>query len=293
MYVGAAFHKLIEQLQPTPAGIHTGRGHAQAIGRRLEQSFGFNKHIFIGSTARNTAIRHESDVDLLAVLPRRVVQWGYGWISSDTFLNKIKHDLDLRFHATAVRRDQQAIVLSFAMGSEPVDVVPALFHQFNGHLNLPSYLIPDGAGGWLETAPAAHNSYIQAAKTRSTDKLRKVIQLMKHWRRVRSPHIPLTSIHLELLLASSRVCETSTPFWFCLCQALNLLYQRDCRGLQDPLGLAGVLYAAKTDRQREQLNAAVAHSHEHARRAVLAEYARNWPEALRQWSIVFNGSFPA
>lgn len=292
MRIPFAFARLLQQLEPTTGGVGKGKLHASSIRRRLTSSFQLNSSFFIGSSMRATAIRGYSDVDLFAVFPRHVLKWGDGWISSDTFVRHIRNDLNGRFPATEVRRDAQAIVVQFGAGSEPVDVVPAIFHEFKTAHRVPVFLIPDGDGSWLETAPAAHNNYIKAANEKSGGKLRKTIQLIKHWRNARSPAIPLSSIHLELLLASSGICVGPKGYASCVFETFDLLHRRECRGLRDPVGLAGTLYAVRTEAQATRLVDSVEYAWIHAAKALLAEQEKNWGEALRQWNIVFNDAFP-
>lgn len=290
MRVAIAFNKLSTAIQPTPSGISKGKLHASSIKARLSNSFEVSKTRFIGSTARDTAIKGTSDVDLLAVFKRGEARWGNQLVSSDTFIQKIRDDLNARFRATTVRRDGQAVVVQFGQGSEPVDVVPAIFHEFRGGLGSPVYLIPDGKGNWMESAPEIHNAFLKKSNEGSAGKLRKTAQLMKHWRAARQG-IRLSSIYLELLLASQKTCVGAKSYAHCLRDAFHLLRQRECRGLHDPLGVAGTLHAVQTQAQADQLVAAVNYAADHAQRAVEAESRGDWKEALRQWNIVFNGAF--
>ena len=293
MRIPFAFARLLQQLEPTAGGVTKGKLHAHSIKRRLVSSFELKNSFFIGSSMRETAIRGYSDVDLFTVFPRQVLKWGSGWVSSDTFVRNIRNDLNERFPATDVRRDAQAIVVHFGGGSDPVDVVPAVFHAFKTEHRVPVFLIPDGSGGWLETAPAAHNNFIKASNAKSGGKLRKTIQLIKHWRNSRSPAIPLSSIYLELLLASSGICIGPKGYAACVFEAFDLLRSRECRGLRDPIGLAGVLQSVKTEAQATRLIDAVEHAWTHAAKALLAERGKDWNEAFRQWNLVFNGEFPS
>jgi len=291
VHVAIAFNKLSTAIQPTQFGINKGKIHASSIKTRLSNSFDVSKTLFIGSTARDTAIRGTSDVDLLTVFKRGEARWGDQLVNSGTFIKNIRDDLDARFKATTVRRDGQAIIVQFGQGSEPVDVVPAIFHEFRGGLRSPVYLIPDGNGNWMESAPEVHNTYLKKLNESSAGKLRKTTQLLKHWRASRQG-IRLSSIHIELLLASQKICVGAKSYAHCLRDAFHLLRQRECRGLHDPLGVAGTLYAVQTQAQADQLVAAVNYAADHAQRAVEAESRRDWKEALRQWNIVFNGEFP-
>ncbi|MFZ2542073.1 MAG: hypothetical protein WAW75_09935 [Gallionella sp.] len=292
MRVAIVFNKLLNSLQPTIVGVNKGKLHAAAIRSRLSSSFAMNKSLFIGSTPRKTAVRGTSDVDLLAVFKRDEARWGDQLVRSDTLVQRVRDDLNARFKSTTVRRDGQAVVVQFGQGSEPVDVVPAIFHEFRGNTGSPVYLIPKGDGEWMESAPEAHNRYLIAKDISATGKLRKTVQLLKHWRSCRATSIPLASIHLELLLAADNVCVGAKSYSGCLSDAFALLRYRECRGLRDPVGVAGVLYAVQTEAQHEQLLAAVEYAAAHADRAVYAESRKDWNEAFRQWDMVFNGTFP-
>lgn len=291
MTVSERFSALADALQPTAAGIAGAYGHIASIEARLKSRFELRKTLVIGSTSRDTSIRNYSDVDLLALLSRDEARHGERFVNSNTFLGRVRNDLDSRYHATKVRRDSQAVVLHFAQGESPVDVVPAIFHQFRN--KSPVYLIPDGNGGWLETAPEAHGAYLQQANRASGGKLRKTVQLLKHWKTCRANSIPLSSIHLELLLASHNVCVGMKGYAMCLYEAFSLLQERECRGIHDPVGVAGILYACQTNAQWAKLVDAVNYAQDHAARAVIAEAKGDTHEACRQWDIVFNGMFPA
>lgn len=293
MRVAIAFNKLVNAVQPTSISIEKGRLHASTIKARLSSSFTVSKSIFIGSTSRDTAIRSTSDVDLLVVLKRDEARWGGNLVNSNTIVNRVRNDLSARFRATTVRRDGQAIVIQFGQGSEPVDVVPAIFHEFRGSARAPVYLIPRGDGAWMETAPEAHQRYLVQKNNQSSGKLRRTIKLLKHWRASRADSIPLSSIHLELLLASESVCVGAKSYSTCIAEAFDSLRRRECRGLRDPVGVAGVLYAVNTQAQHDRLRSAIEYAADHANRAVHAEVRKDWSEALRQWNIVFNGAFPA
>ena len=52
--------------------------------------------------------------------------------------------------------------------------------------------------------------------------------------------------------------------------------------------MSGVIYAAKTDAQREEINNDVNYAFEHAKKALYAEAWKDNEEANRQWNIVFD-----
>lgn len=280
---------LAHRVQPLETELINAKRHRGTARIRLAKSFDVSRIVPIGSHARGTAIRAHSDLDMMVVLRRNEAKWGDSLVSSYTVLEKLRQDLQERYTQTEIRRDAQAVVIDFAGGQRSLDVVPALFQRFD-RLR-PVFLIPDGNGEWLESSPEAHDRYFGSAVERSGGKLKKVVQLMKWWKFSRAQPIPIRSFHVDVLVASSDVCVGVKPFTHCLYQVFELLARRECRGLRDPLGLTGVIYAAATDPQWKAINEAVAYSLDHARAAVAAEAVKNFEEANRQWSIVFNYEF--
>jgi hypothetical protein len=156
----------------------------------------------------------------------------------------------------------------------------------------PVYLIPDGAGGWMRTSPALYDAYIRETNREAGGKLIQVAQLMKFWRECREPRIPLSSFHIEMILASEEVCKGVKSYAECMLDILRNLARRECRAMQDPYDIAGNIPAIKTLSQRERAQNSIANSRDHAQSARGAELGSDLEEARRQWDIVFNGSFP-
>lgn len=279
-------HKLIEKIQPRPVELQKAMFHSVSVRKRLNKSFDLKRFIKIGSHSRGTAIRSFSDIDFLAVLAKNEAKWGGNIISSTTFLEKIRDDLNDRFTQTTVRRDMQAVVVSFGQGQHSMDIVPAIFYRF--HKSRPVYWIPDGSDKWIETSPELHNNFILRARQRSGSKLIKLLQLLKWWKISREEPIPILSFHMDILFAESDVCIGIKPYTRCLYEAFQLLKERDCRGVRDPIEIAGTIYASNTDAQLEVVNQAVNYAFSHAQSAMQAEAWKDYEEANRQWNIVFN-----
>ena len=94
-----------------------------------------------------------------------------------------------------------------------------------------------------------------------------------------------------MILASEGICVGVKSYAACVTETLQLLAQRECRSLQDPIGIAGNIPAVKTETQKANAVSAVRHSREHAKDGCIADYSGNVNEAWRQWDIVFNGKF--
>jgi hypothetical protein len=279
MSVSASFSKLVERIQPTEAEIQNASQHAKQIKTRLEQTYNLRKLFSAGSFPRQTYIHSSSDIDLFAVVARDDMRWGDSYVRSSTALDNLKWDLEARYPASTVYRDVHAIVVSFSDGVK-VDVVPAI------------YKMPDGAGSWMQTSPELHAKYIEEADGKSGGKLRRTAQLMKFWRGCRTPKVPLSSFHIEMLIASSRICEGAKSYADCVTELLQLLAQRECQAFRDPLQITGNIGATRSLHQRNTTLRSIVYSRDHAKDALYAERHGNTQEAKRQWGIVFNGQFP-
>ena len=290
MNIATCFGKLVNRLQPSENEKALVQQHLYTIKNRLTATFNIRRFLTGGSFSRGTFIRGGSDVDLFAVISKKDVTWGDGLVSSETALNNIRAELLERYPTTPVERDVQAVVVPFSQGAN-VDVVPAVFDQMlNG--KLPLYLIPDGDGDWMPTCLELHANYIRQADTRSGGKLKRVAQLLKYWRECRSPRVPLSSFHIEMILASEDICIGVKSYAACVTETLQLLAQRECRALQDPVGVAGYISAVRTEAQRDSALTSVRYSRDHAKDACWHDYSGKTEEAWRQWDIVFNYTFP-
>lgn len=287
--IAQRFQTLLSRIEPLPTEVAAAYRHADSEKARLAKSFALKKFVVIGSHARRTAIRASSDVDFFAVISRQDVRCGDGYVLSSTTLDRVRQDLSTRFWRTETARDCQAIMLNFGKGSA-VDVVPAFFWEMGS--KYPIYQMPDGAGEWMPTNPEVHGAYLRRANLASGGKLRRTVQLLKFWRECRQPRIPLSSFHLELVLASERVCTGAQTHAQCLAAAWQVLADRACRSMRDPLQIAGSIPSAKTPAQQEQVLRGVLFALDHAVAALRAEDDGDYEEALRQWNITYNGYFP-
>jgi hypothetical protein len=290
MSVSVSFARLIRQIQPADTEVKKSLLHAAQIRTRLAKSYNLKKFLLAGSFHRRTYVHGSSDVDLFALFARDDLRWGARYVLSTTALHNLGQELAARYPFSTVYSDVHAIVVAFS-DRVSVDVVPASFHGVTKE-NWPIYKMPDGSGGWMLTSPELHARYIKQEDERAGGKLRRTAQLMKFWRECRSPKIPLSSFHIEMLLASSGICTGVKSYAECVTEMLQLLAQRQCHALQDPLGITGNIGATRSLSQREGTLSSIVYSREHAKAALIAEARGVTQEAGRQWDIVFNGHFP-
>lgn len=270
--------------------MQAARQHLATIQTRLETVFAISSCRTIGSFARNTSIRGFSDTDLLAVFRKAEFTWGGSLINSNTALDNVRNALLERYPNSDIRRDGIAIAIRFSDGRQ-VDVVPAMFEGMYRE-KWPVYQIPDGSGWWMSTCPSLYDAYISSANSEAGGKLIGIAQLMKYWRECREPRIPLSSFHIEVILASEESCKGVKSYSDCMLDILRSLARRECRAMRDPYDIAGNIPAVKSDSQRERALASVINSRNHASSAVTATASGDIQEARRQWDIVFNCNFP-
>lgn len=288
------FSRLLERITPDSedAGIAE---HRASIKGRLDDSFQVSKVELIGSHSRNTAIKGYSDIDLMAVLRRSEVTWGGSFKSSETVLKNVRNDLTERYPRTAVRRDGQAVVVPFDDGGESVDVVPAYFMEMteNNGRKYALYAIPDGEGGWVKTAPQLHGAYIEHKNTKSGRRLAGTARLVKWLAQQRDLTAPLSSFHVEMLLASEEICGVAMSYAECVAAALRKLRERKCSALQDPFRISGWIRAVPKGRLGDFFNS-VDYMAGYAAHAIsVASNNNDFQGALKSWDIVFNHQFPA
>lgn len=284
------FKQLVADLMPTLKDRLAMAQHVSSIRTRLTASFELKRFFLIGSQSRNTSISGLSDYDYIAVFPKTYSMWGNTRKSSATFLKNIRDDLAERFWNTDVSKNGQAIVVPFSNGDRVFDVVPAIFGELN-QFKRPTFWIADGAGGWIETSPEAHDAYIEEADRMSGHKLKNVARLFKFWRFSRAQPVYLSSFHTELLLADSEICTGIKTYGQCLLELMKLLSKRECRALQDPLGISGWVYAGRTLPQIENALGMLELAIRHGEKAQEAARIGKHQQAIHQWNITFNGAF--
>lgn len=279
------FHLLLSQIEPTARERQVFEKHRKSVKARLTRVFPAYQIETIGSYSRGSSVRASSDIDLMIKLRAGERRWGDYRKSSVTVLNKVRLQLQGRFTSTPIVRDRQAVVIRFS-GGHRFDVVPAFYVGIGEHKN-PLYAIPDGAGGWMNTSPQAHNRFIKGEDVRSGGKLLRVSKLIKYWRTRRTPHLALSSFHLELLLADARVCIGIKRYEECLHEAFALLARRGCRAVRDPLGISGLVPAVNTEPKRARAQRAASLAADQSYRALVAEDKGKVHEADRLWHLVF------
>jgi hypothetical protein len=287
------FATLIERITPTPVEESRYSAHLATVTQAVKNALKTVRAQTIGSFARGTAVRGVSDLDLMVVLSAPERDWGGRNESSVTVLKKVKSVLTARFWNTEMRKDGSAVVVQFASGDRPVDVVPGFYVGPASRLsNYPVFAIPDGAGRWLETSPEAHGRYIQEQDAHCGGKLKRLAMLAKFWAACH-PQLNLHSFHTEIVIAYREICAGPKSYATALHELFRVLSDRGGQGIRDPLRLSGIIPASAGPSGAERLAAAARSAAGRSARAIDAEHSQDTPEAIRLWKIASNGDFPS
>ncbi len=289
--VATAFARINAANSLTQADREAFERHRAGIQTSIKKSIDLSKAEVIGSYARNSTLRGSSDLDLFAVVRKEDITWGDSIVAPVTLMNRVRDALRSTYPSTSIGRDGQAVVVEFSDGKS-VDVVPAWWVKPRDN-GWPLYRIPGSESSWIETSPGLHNKYINDADDRSGGQMKSVVRILKYWKRCRTPSLPLSGFHLELLLAKEGTCNGARTYAQCVADALDLLARRNCRALQDPCGISGYISAAGTDAKLATLDAAVQLSATRAKDALAYEASGKIAEAIERWGLVFNGGFPS
>ncbi len=277
-----AFHSKI-----TPGGSISGKAssHKQSITRRLEDDFNLKQLFYSGSANNGTSIAHHSDVDLFASIPTDKLK-----ANSVTSLREIKESLQKRFTNTTVYVDSPAVVLDFGSGDwDTAEVIPADYLRTENGKSV--YHIPDGSGGWMESAPSLHNSYVVTENDRLGKKLKKLIRFAKAWKYYRD--VPISSFYLELRITKWMESESTIAYDIDMDTIFRKLDACGLAAIQDPKGISGLVHACSSQAKKEIALSRLATAKIRSAKARAAEKAGNTKNAFSWWDLVFAGKFPS
>jgi hypothetical protein len=259
--------------------------HKQSITRRLEDDFDLTLLFYSGSANNGTSIAHHSDIDFFASIPAAKLK-----SNSATSLREIKESLQGRFTKTSIYVDSPAVVLDFGSGDwDTAEVIPA--HYLGIKDGKCVYDIPDGAGGWMESAPSLHNAYVAGENERLGRKLKKLIRFAKAWKYFRD--VPISSFYLELRITKWMEEETTIIYDIDMDSIFKKLDACDLAPIRDPKGISGLVHACSSAARREIALSRLASAKIRSAKARAAEVEGNTKDAFFWWDLVFAGNFPS
>lgn len=239
----------------------------------------FSRAVLMGSAAKNTIVRPMDDIDLLAIFSNENNAWNmYHW-DSKPFIYRVRRAYD-GLEAAQVGTRGQAVRVFF-QNSGHVDIAPVFSHGND------VYGLPDGTGGWINTAPTIANSWFAGRNADLGYNLAPLVRLLKKWNNAHSRRFQ--SYHLETIAATAfKTLGTSRQSGL----ASFFEWAPNHIDVSDPGGQSGSLSGYLTWVSRPEAVEALRTASERAGRARAAESAGDHAEAKRLWRIILGDGFP-
>ena len=281
------FHRNLALTPLQNADGHSKRGSVVSCLNRAY--YGTNSEtdnsFFVGSWAKDTAIRPPRDVDLYFRLPDAVFFRFHGYTGNrqSALLQEVKTTLAVTYPNTNIRGDGPVVLVNF--GSYCVEVVPAFAFTTHRH-----YWICDtkNGGSYKETAPWDEVDYLEAADSANARNLRPLIRMLKAWQAWCS--VPIKSFHLELL-ASEFIAQSpwrlNSFFYFdwITRDFFAFLYNR-ANGVISVPGTFETIYLGDAWQSR------VLTAYQRAVKACDHEYNNQIADAGDEWQKIFGTDIP-
>lgn len=239
----------------------------------------FSRAVLMGSAAKNTIVRPMDDIDVLAIFSNENNPWNmYHW-DSKSFIYRVRRAYD-GLEAAQVGTRGQAVRVFF-QNSGHVDIAPVFSHGND------VYGLPDGTGGWINTAPTIANSWFAGRNADLGYNLAPLVRLLKKWNNAHSRRFQ--SYHLETIAATAfKTLGTSRQSGL----ASFFEWAPNHIDVSDPGGQSGSLSGYLTWMSRPEALQALRTASERAGRARAAESAGDHAEAKRLWRIILGDGFP-
>ena len=258
-----------------------------AVHRAVSRAFPGSRFVPIGSHSRSTAIAVHSHVDFLAVLPSAWASWGARRVSPATIIDRMTDNMRHLPSALSAefRCDGRGVELYFKGTIFALDVIPGFIVRTADQY--PVYSMPGQGDRWIETSPERHNALFAHSNARCNAKLRALSQLIKVWRFAHSPPLGISSLYVDMMLASSDVGAGVKSYGQCMHDFLSELVRQKGRGLPDPASVSEVIAASYSKTAIEHLYDAAKTAAEHAQAALDAQARGAYSEANREWGAIF------
>lgn len=287
--IDAGFNAFLASLRATPPETQAAKSHRASIEAKLISEFGVTSFFRSGSFGNGTSISGFSDVDYFAVFPSENLSFDSAYA-----LAEIAECLRERFPLTAnIRVNGPAVRLPFGRNDAHATEIVPVRETGRTQLGFRQFDMPDGAGGWMFSAPESHNAYVALIDNELSGSVKPLIRFIKAWKYAR--RAPIKSFYLEIQAAKHAFEERAIIYDIDISRLFDLMLQEQLAPLPDPRFPNDVMVIESTNTLLQRLDAldALARAADWARAAVSYRLAGNMPAAFDRWRLVFNGGFPS
>lgn len=195
--LGACFGEFLRRLVPTSQAYVTSRDIAESVAHHILSELypkgmrdpNHMRHLVVGSVGKRTAIAPLTVVDLLVVLPQRLME-----LRSVNALQAIWALIKLRVPDTRIAPDGAGVIVP-ADGIS-VRVIPSAEH--NGAFLVPGLAAGERGVTWAITNPIAEAATLRLADSLYSGRPRLLLACLKAWKH--HQQVPISSFALELLV---------------------------------------------------------------------------------------------
>lgn len=283
--LAGAFDVFLQRQVPTQTERDAAVSHRGAVRSVLEDKLDVVTMFETGSFIHGTGVRSHSDVDVLVWLN------GLRPSSPDTALAAVKSVLAARFPYTSVRISRPAVVVDFAGGDEPWEVIPGYWARDVGDDEV--YRIPAPGGTWMETCPTAHLKYVTRVNASPAGGAKGLARLVKAWKYLNVNRFKVSSFYLEMCAAKRMSWRESFSPLVDFVYMLEELAAGGLAPISDPTGVTEPFRATSTASQRDTALALVKSDAQYARAGLEAELNGDRETAFKSFNHVFVGAFPS
>ncbi|MFA5599804.1 MAG: nucleotidyltransferase [Phenylobacterium sp.] len=282
--VAQGFDGLLRKIPASDAMNERSRKHRESIKACLYRHYRVTNFLPAGSFGHGTNVPLFSDIDYFMVLDED--DWPR---NSALALREVGNVLANRFPFTPVRVSSPVVLVPFGRTTpERFEITPAYFDEESDDHEV--FWIPDRQGGWMTSAPRAHNRYVNDVNQHLNGRVKPVIRLVKLWNGLAT--VGLRSIYLELKIAKRLRSVQGVTYRRQVRETFNDLLSNGLRAMRDPLGITGLIEPcseARKDQALTRLETALIR----ADKALDAEESGKPHKAFEWWDKVFGGNFPA
>lgn len=290
--VQIALGSLADRVLPPGETLATAKARLRDLRGPLGPMWMIADRLWVGSHARDTAVRHFSDVDLVLVLEPR-----YGGTTvyrprPTVLLDLLRRELGERLDGVDLRKGTSGVVARLLDPLVEVEVVPA-FRAEGLATGCTIYDIPDGSGAYRRTSPRALANYVARVEGASAGTFRRLVRFIKWWAATQSTTMAPRGLYIELALAHGFASwDGRTDDAARIHAALDHLAATACAPVNDPT-LPGQVVAVCSSGWREQAFVqATRRAAQRVEAAVESERTGRHAEALGLWARVFKGQVP-
>lgn len=226
--LSSAFSHFLSAKAPSSWERESAASHRLSVERALSALDPVNM-FETGSLKHGTAVSDNCDSDYFLRLPYSDRSRG-----PDSALRRISDQLRASFPRSYVRRATPAIAIYFTSAAGTVEITPAFYARETLTHNVFDIPDPTPGGNWLQSAPSAHLSYVNAQNSKHDGATKGLARLLKAWKYHHK--VPMSSFYLEMHAARHAAEQPTIVYSWDLRDVFGNMLNSGLSDMNDPSG---------------------------------------------------------